>query len=92
MPSRDTKTRFQGVYARHQQACRVTAGADPKACNCSPSFYGAVWDRAARKQLKTRRFKGVMEARNARKDLLDALTKGTPRSIAGPRLEEARAD
>jgi hypothetical protein len=59
MPWRDTKTRFQGVFARHQQACRVSAGGDPRACNCTPSYYGVVWDRAARKQRKTRRFKGV---------------------------------
>jgi integrase len=92
VPSRDTKTRFQGVYARHQQGCRVTAGGEPKTCNCSPSYYGVVWDRAARKQVKTRRFKGVTEARNARKDLAEALTKGTALSIAGPRLDAARTD
>ena len=46
---RDTKTRFQGVFARHQEACRVNAGGEPKACNCTPSYYGVVWDRAARK-------------------------------------------
>jgi integrase len=92
VPWRDTKTRFQGVFARHQQACRVTAGADPKACNCTPSYYGVVWDRAARKHVKTRRFKGVMEARNARKDLADALAQGTAVSVAGPRLDAARQD
>jgi integrase/recombinase XerD len=51
-----------------------------------------VWDRAARKHVKTRRFKGVTEARNARKDLIVALTKGTALAIAGPRLEAARQD
>jgi integrase len=92
VPWRDTKTRFQGVFARHQQACRVTAGSDPKTCNCAPSYYGVVWDRSARKHVKTRRFKGVMEARNARKDLIDALAKGTALSVAGPRLDAARQD
>jgi integrase len=49
-----------------------------------------VWDRAARKQRKTRRFRGVTEARNARKDLADALTGGTAISVAGPKLADAR--
>jgi integrase len=49
-----------------------------------------VWDRAARKQRKTRRFRGVMEARMARKDLTDALARGTQLAVAGPRLADAR--
>jgi integrase len=92
MPGRDGKTRFQGVFARHQESCSVTAGGEPKSCNCTPTYYGVVWDRAARKHVKTRRFRGVMEARNARKDLADALTTGTPVTVAGPRLEDARRD
>jgi hypothetical protein len=68
----------------------VSAGAEPGACNCTPSYYGVVWDRAARKPRKTRRFKRVTEARNARKDLADALTAGKPLSVAGPRLADAR--
>ena len=62
----------------------MSAGGDPSTCNCTPSYYGVVWDAAARKHRKTRRFRGVMEARNARKDLADALTKGTACSVAGP--------
>ena len=68
----------------------MTRGGDPKSCNCTPSYYGVVWDRAARKQRKTRRFRGVMEARNARKDLADALSEGTALAVAGPRLDAAR--
>ena len=90
MGGRDTKTRFQGVFARHQQDCAVNAGGDAKACTCTPSYYGVVWDRAARKHRKTRRFKGVMEARNARKDLADALSEGKLPAVAGPRLADAR--
>jgi hypothetical protein len=88
--ARDTKTRFQGVFARHQESCRVSAGGGPKSCNCTPSYYGVVWDRAARQHRKTRRFRGVMEARNARKDLADALAKGASLPVAGPRLADAR--
>jgi integrase len=90
MPGRDTRTRFQGVYARHLQACRVNDTGDPKRCNCTPSYYGVVWDRLTRKHRRTRRFRGVIEARNARKDLVDALTKGALVSVAGPRLRDAR--
>jgi integrase len=92
VPGRDTKTRFQGVYARHQESCRVTAGARLQSCSCTPTYYGVVWDRAARKHVKTRRFRGVMEARHARKDLADALAKGAAVSVAGPRLHAARKD
>jgi hypothetical protein len=88
--ARDTKTRFQGVFARHQESCRVSAGAAASACNCTPSYYGVVWDRAARQHRKTRRFRGVMEARNARKDLADALSRGRALTVAGPRLADAR--
>jgi integrase len=89
MPGRDTKTRFQGVFARHQEACRVTAGAEPKACNCAPSYYGVVWDASARKHRKTRRLERTMEARNARSDLADALRHGGVLEASGPKLEEA---
>ena len=91
-PARDTKTRFQGVFAHHQEACNVSAGANPAACNCAPSYYGVVWDRTARKHRKTRAFRGVIEARNARKDLADALERGTVGSVAGPRFADAREE
>jgi integrase len=78
------------VFARHREACRVSAGGDPKECNCTPSYYGVVWDRAARKPRKTRRFARVTEARNARKDLADALSEGRLGALAGPRIAEAR--
>jgi hypothetical protein len=92
MPGRDTRTRFQGVFARHQEACRVTETGDPKTCTCSPSYYGAVWDRTAHKYRKTRRFKGVIEARNARLDLMDAVRAGRLAEGSGPPLAEARTE
>jgi integrase len=88
--AKDTRTRFQGVYARHQEACAVGRTGDPKSCNCTPSYFGVVWDRAARKTRKTRHFKGVMEARNARKDLSDALSDGKLPDLAVPRPTDAR--
>jgi integrase len=89
MPGRDTRTRFQGVFARHQEACRVSAGAEPKACECTPSYYGVVWDATARKHRKTRHFARIIEARNARNDLADALRHGGVLEASGPKLEDA---
>jgi integrase len=92
VPWRDTKTRYQGVFARHQQKCTATATGDPRACDCTPSFYGVIWDRGARKHRKTRRFQRAGEARNARQDLSDALQAGKlpASSVAGPRFDDTR--
>jgi hypothetical protein len=92
VPGRDTKTRYQGVFARHQESCATTATGNRKDCDCSPSYYGVVWDRAARRHRKTRRFGRVDEARAARQDLADALQDGKlpAASVAGPRLDEVR--
>lgn len=90
MPGRDTKTRWPGVYARHQEGCSTSA--DPEAsCDCTPSYYGTVWDRAAGRHRKTRRFPRAGEARNARDDLRASLDEGKlPASTAGPRFTDAR--
>lgn len=89
MPGRDTKTRWPGVYARHQQSCAVTARQGE--CDCKPTYYGVVWDRAVGKHRKTRRFPRVGEAGNARDDLRDSLKRGRlPESTAGPRFTDAR--
>jgi hypothetical protein len=53
VPGRDTKTTYQGVFARHHQSCATTASGNRKDCNCGPSYYGVVWDRAGRKHPKT---------------------------------------
>lgn len=83
MAGRDTRTRYQGIFARHRQHC---AGAT---CDCSPSFYGVVWDRGAGKQRKTRRFAKAIEARNARADLEAAIREGRPVGNSGLRLDQA---
>jgi integrase len=71
---KDTKTRYQGVFARHRASCALGRG---KRCNCTPRYYGVAWDRNERRQRKTRRFDHAIEARDARADLLEALRKGT---------------
>ena len=91
VPGRDTKTKYQGVFARHQQACATTASGQSRDCNCTPSYYGVVWDPGAGRQRKTRRFPRAGEAGNARDDLVTSLREGKlPASTAGPRLDEVR--
>jgi integrase len=90
MPGRDTKTRFQGVFARHQERCKTTVSADPRLCNCSPSYYASVWDRVAGKYRRTKRTPRLLEARNARADLIDALRHGKVAANTGLRFDDAR--
>jgi len=69
----DTKTRFQGIFARHQEGCRVE---QDRACNCDPSYFGTAWDRVAHRTRKTSHKRLISEARSARTDLQDSLRKG----------------
>ncbi len=70
---KDTKTRCQGIYARHQLGCAIDAG---RSCNCTPSYWGQVWDRAVGKARKTKRLQSIAAARNARADLEATLRAG----------------
>jgi len=89
MAGLDTKTRYQGVYARHQFGCALGAGR--RKCSCTPSYYGIVWDRVEHRHRKTARFRRAIEARDARADLLDSLRKGTVTRDSGMTLGEARS-
>ena len=84
---KDTRTRYQGVYARHQQRCRTEEGGR---CNCKPSYYGIAYDRARRKHVGTRRQPTTEAARNARADLQARLDRGEAPATRGVRLTEAR--
>lgn len=84
---KDTKTRYQGVYARHRQGCALEHDGR---CSCKPSYYGAAYDRTHRKTVRTRRFPAVDAARNARKDLVDQLERGDAPAVRGLRLTDAR--
>jgi integrase len=70
---KDTRTRYQGIYARHRISCALHSG---KSCDCKPSYWGKVWDRASGKQRKTRFQSSATAARNARYDLELALRSG----------------
>lgn len=88
MTGRDTKTRYQGVFAPHQQDCAI---ADDNRCNCKPSYYGVVWDRARKRHVKTKRMPTIEAARNARADLSGRVERGELPDGGGIRLSDARA-
>ena len=73
MAAIDTKTRYQGVFARHQVSCSL---GDGKRCNCTPSYFGVVWDREGARHRKTGHLPRAIAARDARADLREALRKG----------------
>ncbi len=84
----DTKTRFDGVFARHQLWCALGVGGEE--CDCAPRFFGVVWDREARRHRKTPYFRLATEARDARRDLREALRQGKLPRHSGTRFDEAR--
>jgi integrase len=72
--TKDTKTRFQGVYARHRQACALTRGGER--CSCRPAFWGRAWDRATQKTIKTAMLPTAGAASGARNSLIQELKQG----------------
>jgi hypothetical protein len=87
MPGKDTRTRFQGVFARHQQHCAV---GHCGRCNCKPSYYGACYDRARKKYVRTKLMPTTEAARNARADLAQLLERGEVPVTNALRLTDAR--
>ncbi len=87
MPGKDTRTRFQGVFARHQHHCAID---EDRRCNCNPSYYGVVWDRARKLHVKTKRLATLEAARNARSDLSAKVERGELPDTGSIRLAEAR--
>jgi integrase len=83
----DTKTRYQGIYARHQEGCRVE---QDRPCNCTPSYFGTAWDRIAHRTRKTRHFRLINEARPARADLQASLRKGEVPVVSNITFADAR--
>jgi integrase len=87
MAGKDTKTRYQGVYARHQKHCAIGQGGR---CRCKPSFYGVAYDPAFTRHAKTKRMPSAEAARNARADLIGMLERGEVPADGNLRLREAR--
>lgn len=84
---KDTRTRHAGLYARHRIDCGLEAGSP--SCTCSPSYWGAVWDRAAGRQRKTRFMPSLAAARGARRDLERTLEAGMLPTSASMRVAKA---
>jgi integrase len=70
----DARTRYQGVFARHRDGCRIE---EDRPCNCKPRYYGKVYDRSSGRYLTTARYDQAIEARDARADLVEALRNET---------------
>ena len=83
---KDTKTRYQGVYARHKQDCAVE---HDRACTCTPSFWGKAWDAAAGRHRKTKFLSAATAARNAKTDLETALRAGQLPATSSLRVDGA---
>jgi integrase len=87
MASKDTKTRYQGVFARHQTSCPIDLTGR---CRCKPSYYGVAYDRHTKRRPKTKRMPTAEAARNARADLIALLERGEARPGGNLRVREAR--
>ena len=86
MAGRDRRTRYQGVFARHRTSCGVTDGGR---CDCTPSYYGKVYDRAGRRYVSTKRFPTVTAARAARQKLVELIESGELPQAAPVRFRDA---
>jgi integrase len=84
--AKDTKTRYQGVYARHKTGCRAEGGGR---CTCNPSYWGKVYDRDAAKNRHTAFLPTLAAARNAREDLRRDLRSGMLPANESMRLASA---
>ncbi len=71
--AKDQKTRYQGVYVRHQRDCAANAG---RRCGCRPGYMARVWDRAERRQIRSPTFKTAEAAKNWRTDTINKLDRG----------------
>ncbi len=89
---RDTKTRYESVYARHSLNCDKAIDKDNR-CTCDPTYYGVVWDNEIGRNRKTERRPLIGEAKNLRVDLLAEVRTG---SVAerpeGIRLSDAHPE
>lgn len=88
MPGIDTKTRFEGVFKRHQEGC--IAESDRSKCNCSGKYWGSAWDREKGCTRKTERLSSATAAREARKRLQEKVERGEMASGPGLTLRELR--
>jgi integrase len=97
MAGRDTRTRWQGVFARHQDGCGVDRLPPKpvltdvaKVCDCTPSYYGKVYDRAKHRYIATKRNATIAAAKGARQTLVTAVERGEVSRASPEPLRDAR--
>jgi integrase len=83
---RDTSTRHQGVFARHKLACALESGGQ---CDCQPSYWGKVYDRATGKYRKTQMLATPTAARAARFEVEAELARGAVPTASSTRVSAA---
>lgn len=87
----DTKTRYEGIFARHSLYCGLGIGR--KRCTCAPTYYGTVWDNQIGRNRRTKRVPFVSEARNLRADLQAEVRVGAVKErSASVRLSDAHLE
>jgi integrase len=77
----DTKTRYQGVYARHRRNCPKTLDKGSR-CRCRPSYYGKVWDPAIGRHRRTERRSSLREAKVLRVQLFGRVSGLVPARVS----------
>ena len=88
MPLIDTKTRYQGVFKRHQAGC--IAEADRKKCNCNGKYWGSTYEQGSGRRPKTGRYSSATAARDARKQLQEKLDRGEVPTSSGVTVRQLR--
>jgi integrase len=87
----DTKTRYEGVFARHSLHCDLAIG--KKRCTCDPTYYGTVWDNELGRNRRTKRVPLIGEARNLRADLRAEVREGVVSTrVKSPRLKKIQPE
>lgn len=71
--AKDQRTRYQGVYVRHQRGC---PGARGGRCSCRPGFMARVYDRATGKQVRSPTMRSAAAASSWRSATLAKLERG----------------
>jgi integrase len=75
--ARDTSTRYESVYARHELRC-AKALDKTRRCSCTPSYYGKVYDPAIGRYRVTKpRVRNLLEAKSMKDDLLVLIRTGS---------------
>lgn len=86
---RETKTRWEGVWARHRAGCPARDGGR---CRCTPSYIARVYDRAARRHVASPSFPTADAARSWRTDRLAAQDVGQTITPATRRVRDVAAE